>query len=238
MVGSIQQGKQHLVRASQKNGRFISPFLQPYLDSPLLDHVKVWRTRKIPPPLKFSNGVNPDSLIKVQPAQKDALSCPNDATPQFTWMGHASCYYQSDGIRFLTDPVFSERCSPSQLVGPKRIVPPPCAIDDLDIDVVLLSHTHYDHLDYNTAKKIGNKSLWIVPLGVKEWLSDKCNIDNVIELNWWESISLTSTHSPLDGMGHHSTSSSTFNATNTTNTTNSAHTAHTWGYTCICTTST
>jgi N-acyl-phosphatidylethanolamine-hydrolysing phospholipase D len=86
-------------------------------------------------------------------------------------MGHASCYFQTDGVRFLTDPVFSDRCSPSQLVGPKRIVPPPCSVEQLPVvDVVLLSHTHYDHLDYNTALRLGNKPLWIVPMGVKKWL--------------------------------------------------------------------
>ncbi len=75
-------------------------------------------------------------------------------------MGHASCYYQTDGVYFLTDPVFSQRASFSQYYGPKRFLPPPVDVEDLQIDVVLLSHTHYDHLDHGTAQRIGDKALW------------------------------------------------------------------------------
>lgn len=89
-----------------------------------------------------------------------------------TWMGHATTYYQTDGVYFLTDPVFSERASFTQYAGPKRFLPPPIELDKLKVDVVLLSHTHYDHYDLNSAKQIGNKALWIVPLGVKEMLAD------------------------------------------------------------------
>ena len=86
------------------------------------------------------------------------------------------------------------------MVGPKRIVPPPCTIKELPpVDVVLLSHTHYDHLDYNTALELGNHPLWIVPMGVKSWLRSKCNITNVVELEWWDTIELSK--KTAEGMG-------------------------------------
>jgi N-acyl-phosphatidylethanolamine-hydrolysing phospholipase D len=107
-----------------------------------------------------------------------------------TWIGHATSYYQTDGVYFLTDPIWSERASPSQYIGPKRYVAPPVDLNKLKVDIVLLSHTHYDHYDEPTARQIGNKALWIVPLGVKMML-EKIGITNCIELDRWDSIRYT-----------------------------------------------
>jgi len=82
------------------------------------------------------------------------------AKPHVTWLGHATCLYQTEGTFFLTDPLWSGRASPSQLLGPKRFIEPPVEVEDLKVDVVLLSHTHYDHLDHGSAQRIGNKALW------------------------------------------------------------------------------
>jgi N-acyl-phosphatidylethanolamine-hydrolysing phospholipase D len=105
--------------------------------------------------------------------------------PHLTWIGHATMVYQTDGLNFITDPVFSDACSPIPQVGPFRVVPPPIEIEDLDIDVVLLSHTHYDHLDLSSVRRIGNRALWIVPLGVKAWLRAE-GVTNCVELDWWQ----------------------------------------------------
>jgi N-acyl-phosphatidylethanolamine-hydrolysing phospholipase D len=78
-----------------------------------------------------------------------------------------------------------------QIAGPKRFTPPGIEAKDLDIDVVLLSHTHYDHLDYHSAKDIGNSALWLVPLGVKEFLENELDITNCVELNWWDAHTFT-----------------------------------------------
>ncbi len=68
-----------------------------------------------------------------------------------TMVGHASLLIQAAGVNILTDPVWSERASPFRRVGPKRVTVPGIAFDDLPpIDVVLLSHGHYDHLDWST----------------------------------------------------------------------------------------
>ena len=107
-----------------------------------------------------------------------------------TWIGHESFLYQNKDINILTDPHFTERASPLSFTGPKRYMAPGMKIDDLpDIDVVTISHSHYDHLDYGTVKSLSEKFkniLFVVPLGLKEWFEDK-GIYNVKELDWWES---------------------------------------------------
>jgi Beta-lactamase superfamily domain len=76
---------------------------------------------------------------------------------------------QMGGVTFLTDPVFAQRCSASQWVGPKRYTKPAMQLNELpSIDFVLLSHNHYDHLCSDSVKAIGNNPLWIVPEGLKQ----------------------------------------------------------------------
>ncbi|XP_021240199.1 N-acyl-phosphatidylethanolamine-hydrolyzing phospholipase D isoform X1 [Numida meleagris] len=107
-----------------------------------------------------------------------------------TWLGHASVMVEMDELVFLTDPIFSQRASPVQLMGHKRFRPPPCTVEQLPkIDAVVISHTHYDHLDYNTVKSLnerfGSELRWFVPLGLLDWMQ-RCGCENVIELDWWE----------------------------------------------------
>jgi N-acyl-phosphatidylethanolamine-hydrolysing phospholipase D len=91
-----------------------------------------------------------------------------------------------DGLTILSDPVFS-KCSINDYLGPKRIRPIPCALEEFinDIDIVVVSHDHFDHLDENVVYKLGNSVTWYIPLGLKGWFL-KRNVDNVIELDWWE----------------------------------------------------
>ncbi|XP_048410190.1 N-acyl-phosphatidylethanolamine-hydrolyzing phospholipase D isoform X1 [Stegostoma tigrinum] len=107
-----------------------------------------------------------------------------------TWLGHASLLVEMEGLTFLTDPIFSQRASPVQFFGPKRFRNPPCTVAQLPkIDAVLISHTHYDHLDYNTVlslnERFGGDLRWFVPLGLLDWMQ-KCGCENIIELDWWE----------------------------------------------------
>ncbi|XP_074644090.1 N-acyl-phosphatidylethanolamine-hydrolyzing phospholipase D-like [Tubulanus polymorphus] len=115
-----------------------------------------------------------------------------DGGVRVTWLGHACVLVQLDGFTVLTDPVFSERCSPIGFIGPKRYRDSPCEIDELPrIDAVVISHNHYDHLDLNSVKllnaRFGKKLQWFVPLGLASWMHD-CNVDkeNVTEMCWWE----------------------------------------------------
>ena len=126
---------------------------------------------------------------------------PDVATPavaegevRITWIGHASTLIQIPGLNVLTDPVWSDRCSPFRSLGPKRFVPPPLALDALPpIHVVLLSHDHYDHLDQPTVRalheRFGDSLTWLTPLRYREWLG-ALGITNVVERDWWEGAEL------------------------------------------------
>jgi N-acyl-phosphatidylethanolamine-hydrolysing phospholipase D len=128
----------------------------------------------------------PPDLAFVQANAK-----PSAMQPAITWVGHATMLVQAGGLNVLTDPVFSERASPVQFVGPKRAQPPGLSIAQLPpIDVVLISHNHYDHLDKDSVTALSNiagaATLFIVPLGVKKWF-ESLGISNVQELDWWDS---------------------------------------------------
>jgi N-acyl-phosphatidylethanolamine-hydrolysing phospholipase D len=107
-----------------------------------------------------------------------------------TWIGHATSLWQLSGLNILTDPHFTERASPVSFLGPKREVALPVALADLPrIDVVLISHNHYDHLDVQTVRMLnrqpGGPPLFIVPLGLDLWLNGQ-GITNVQRMDWWE----------------------------------------------------
>jgi len=111
--------------------------------------------------------------------------------PAVTWIGHASVLAQFGGLNLLTDPVFSQRVSPFSFVGPQRHVAPGLALAELPhIDLVLISHNHYDHLDEASvralARQAGGAPLFVVPLGLKAWFAE-VGIDSVVELDWWQS---------------------------------------------------
>ncbi|GAA1481353.1 MBL fold metallo-hydrolase [Gordonia sinesedis] len=110
-----------------------------------------------------------------------------------TWLGHASVLVELDGIRILTDPVFSKRCSPSQWVGPARLHPSPVRVADLPtLDVVLISHDHYDHLDMHTVVEIARTqpdAVFVVPLGVTAHLvAWGIPADRIRQADWWETV--------------------------------------------------
>ena len=111
--------------------------------------------------------------------------------PAVTWIGHGSALVQASGLNVLTDPIFSERAFPVQFAGPKRMQPPGVLLADLPrIDVVVISHNHYDHLDRNSvfalSQQTGGSPLFIVPLGLKAWM-EGIGITQVRELDWWQS---------------------------------------------------
>ncbi|MCH7859703.1 MAG: MBL fold metallo-hydrolase [Candidatus Marinimicrobia bacterium] len=107
-----------------------------------------------------------------------------------TWLGHAAFLIQMDGLNILTDPNFSERASPVQFAGPRRVTPLPVEPDRLPpIDVVVISHNHYDHLDKGTVRRLGNGPTWYVPLGLKGWFARQ-GVTRVVELDWWDRVDL------------------------------------------------
>ena len=107
-----------------------------------------------------------------------------------TWIGHATALWQLGGLNILTDPHFSQRAAPLSFAGPQRDVPLPVQLADLPrIDVVLISHNHYDHLDAPTVQALnrqaGGPPLFIVPLGMDLWMKAE-GVTNVQRMDWWE----------------------------------------------------
>jgi L-ascorbate metabolism protein UlaG (beta-lactamase superfamily) len=108
---------------------------------------------------------------------------------RFIWLGHSTVYLEVDGVRVLIDPVWSDRASPFKIVGPKRTHPMPIALADLPtVDVVVISHDHYDHLDPVVVRELAPQGVrFAVPLGIGADL-EKWGVaaEQIIELDWWE----------------------------------------------------
>lgn len=105
-----------------------------------------------------------------------------------TWVGHATVLVRVDGVNVLTDPHWGERASPLSWAGPRRLSPPGVAFEDLPpVDVVVISHDHYDHLDLDTVRRLaaGHTPLFLVPRGLGRWFADQ-GIEGVEELDWWQ----------------------------------------------------
>lgn len=112
-----------------------------------------------------------------------------------TWMGHSSMLLEIDGVRVLIDPVWDERASPMRWAGPKRFFAAPVRLDDLPaVDVVLVSHDHYDHLGEATIRRLaGLESMrgttWVTSLGVGGSLQQfGVKAGRITELDWTESV--------------------------------------------------
>jgi L-ascorbate metabolism protein UlaG (beta-lactamase superfamily) len=128
----------------------------------------------------------------VARASRD-YATPPAAGLRATWIGWSSVLVEIDGATVLTDPIWSERCSPSALIGPKRFHPPPLALADLPhIDAVLISHDHYDHLDMATVRALSKRGVaFAVPLGVGVHL-ERWDVppSQIHELDWNEHVEI------------------------------------------------
>ncbi|MDB5966267.1 MAG: fold metallo-hydrolase [Polaromonas sp.] len=148
------------------------------------------RQQGVPKPAERPTPQQPPDLAAIQ-AYAGPGTTPK--APLITWVGHATMLVQAGGLNVLTDPVFSERASPFQFIGPQRAQPPGIALADLPpIDVVLISHNHYDHLDKAAVQEIarrskaaGRSTRFLVPLGLKAWFAD-LGIEDAVELDWWD----------------------------------------------------
>jgi L-ascorbate metabolism protein UlaG (beta-lactamase superfamily) len=114
----------------------------------------------------------------------------NRTIDTLTWIGHASFLLQQGGLNILIDPHLTDRASPVGFAGPRRVVPPALDFKDLPrIDVVLLSHNHYDHMDAATLERLaaqpGGPPQYFVGLGLKSWF-DARGIATASELDWWD----------------------------------------------------
>lgn len=145
-----------------------------------------WKDDLPPPPSTHVQGYN----FPVLETDVAALRANRDKN-SYTWIGHATGLLQTDGLNILTDPIFSERASPVSFAGPIRRTKlpfPPSALPH--IDVVVISHNHYDHLDEASILSLnaqpGGPPRFLVPLGIDAWMQDR-GISNVRGLDWWQS---------------------------------------------------
>ena len=176
---------------------------------------QAWRGGLPPPPATPTPVQAPDlGLLQgyaqawQQHTQTGAAVMPAPS-PTVTWIGHASALVQAGGLQVLTDPVFSERASPVSWAGPERTPPPGLTIGDLPpIDVVVISHSHYDHLDkgslvqlHQRSQRLGHATVFLVPLRLKGLL-EGWGIAGVQELDWWQSARVGSTDFFLTPVQH------------------------------------
>jgi N-acyl-phosphatidylethanolamine-hydrolysing phospholipase D len=125
------------------------------------------------------------------PTTRPEISFPRARTTDYsaTWIGHSTVLLQFGGLNIITDPVFSQRAFPVQWAGPRRIMDPAIEIHGLPpLDVVLLSHTHYDHLDRSAVRQLARahpNATWVMPLGVGAYVRG-WGVREIVELDWWQ----------------------------------------------------
>ncbi len=164
----------------KKGRRFVNPHIDSTKRSPI--DIILWQ-------LGFYNDK------KERKPRPKAFKYPNskrklrESAPKVTWINHCTFLVTVGELHLLTDPIWGSRCSPLSFLGPKRRHLVPLALENLpEIDIVLISHDHYDHLCRETVLKLQEKNpgiTWVVPLGVKKRLL-KLGMYHIIEMEWWE----------------------------------------------------
>ncbi len=132
----------------------------------------------------------PDGHQLSEPESMQLLHTIN--TDRITWLGHASFLIKTSDVTILTDPFLSKYASPVSWAGPKRFVHLPIPINKLPtIDIIIVSHNHYDHLDDKTVRELPNKEniQVVVPLGLKPFFIER-GYKLVTELDWGQSLSI------------------------------------------------
>ncbi|MCU0633680.1 MAG: MBL fold metallo-hydrolase, partial [Gemmatimonadaceae bacterium] len=138
-----------------------------------------WRERRVDPPASAFPRVSP--TFALPRAAADEL--------RVTWIGHSTLVVQLGAVTILTDPVWARRVGPLGVFGPRRWVPPGATLDALPpIDLVLLSHNHYDHFDRAAIRRLARRggAAWATPLGVAPAVRALGGAP-IIELDWWHS---------------------------------------------------
>ena len=126
--------------------------------------------------------------VPFQMLDVDRITSPAPDQLQVSWLGHSTFLVQYQGINILTDPIFSDRASPFGFAGPKRYTQHVVNYSQLPpIDFVVISHNHYDHLDDTAARMLGNRPVYLVPLGLTDWFTDQgISPTRIREFDWWD----------------------------------------------------
>lgn len=188
-LGAMAQPTNATGPGHHRNGGFQNNYMD-FAPRGLADFMR-WRWNAVreglpPKPGSPTPQVAPDLTFIASNASAGA-----QMQPAVTWIGHATVLAQLGGINLLTDPIFSERASPVSFAGPKRAHPPGLSLAQLPrIDLVVISHNHYDHCDAPSLQALhaqtGGPPLFLVPLGLKAWMTD-IGVGNVVEMDWWQS---------------------------------------------------
>jgi L-ascorbate metabolism protein UlaG (beta-lactamase superfamily) len=171
------------------NGKiFVNP-----VPTTLIQRGKGWATMR-----EFMKGRKdrePFSTPGPFPVDIPAIHALSENELSVLWIGHSSLLFSIEGNVFLTDPIWARRVSPFSFTGPKRFFEAPLTFDQLpQLDGILLSHDHYDHLDSKAIKKLGKKGIPIYcPLGVGAILAKWGIVESLIrEFDWWEEFTTDS----------------------------------------------
>jgi len=145
----------------------------------------------------------PKTREELVPVQQPDWGADKPTSLKATWIGHASFLVEtatapgaSRGVRIFADPVFSPRVGPWGVVGPKRFSPFPCTLEDVpEVDAVIISHDHYDHLDVDTIKKLyalrKRPMHFFCGLNIKSWfIASGIAKEDVTELDWWNGVEM------------------------------------------------
>jgi L-ascorbate metabolism protein UlaG (beta-lactamase superfamily) len=142
----------------------------------------------------FGKRIEPEPLtdLPIHPLHPEQWEKHRSGQFSFSWLGHSSILISLENQRILVDPVLEKRASPFSWIGPKRFHQSPVNAEELPgVDVVLITHDHYDHLEKSTLVTISKKvERFIVPLGIGTLLEDwGINSAKITELDWWETFS-------------------------------------------------
>lgn len=157
--------------------RFCNPTLDQQFNPGLVDLFRMFREKRAP---------WPNSVPNQRPSKLPPTTSSDDI--RLTFVNHATFLIQIPDLNILTDPVWSRRASPFSWLGPKRVREPGISLDELPpIDLILISHNHYDHLDVRTLKTLNRR---FSPKVLTAWgdktLVKSLGYSNVHEMDWWE----------------------------------------------------
>ena len=176
-----------LERAKREGGRYLNPVPTTVGGFKLIFKVL---------PLYFSNKAEREPKVVPGPFRTDVRVywCPPASGLRVTWFGHSSMLVEIDGARILIDPIWEERASPAQWFGPQRFFAPTMPLEHMpELDAVLISHDHYDHLGAFTVGRLARMNatahaLWVTSAGVGRVLR-RFGVpkDRIAELEWGQS---------------------------------------------------
>ena len=179
MTSTLEQRGSH----RGPDGRFRNPW--PHSEPHGWRALLAWTRdrRRHPPPPSPARGsfavVTPD-IVHPRAGRDDLLA---------TWIGHSTVLLQLGGLNLITDPVFSQRAFPVQWLGPRRLMDPALPLDHLPpLDLILISHSHYDHLDRPAVRQLARRhpgATWVLPLGLGDYIRG-WGAREIVELDWWQ----------------------------------------------------